>query len=232
MTAGDLDGVAAATERLLASLREAPSALGDPSPLPGWTRAHVATHLARNADSFTWMLDGVRCGEQREQYPGGATTRAAAIEAGAGRPGEEVVADVERAAGRLAAAFARMDGSDWAATVKPSVGEVPAQYLVGARLREVEVHHVDLGLRYTTADWPVEFVDRELTQRIAGLPTRLPPGTAVRLVHTGTGQSWELGGGPASVSVSGPGHAILAWLLGREAVGLDAPAGLPPLSPW
>src|SRR5579871_1432669 len=113
------------------------------------------------------------------------------------------------------------------ATVKPSVGEVPAQYLVGARLREVEVHHVDLGLRYTTADWPVEFVDRELTQRIAGLPTRLPPGTAVRLVHTGTGQSWELGGGPASVSVSGPGHAILAWLLGREAVGLDAPAGLP-----
>jgi maleylpyruvate isomerase len=232
MTAGDVTLVGAATGRVLETLREGLDRLGEPSPLPGWTRAHVATHLARNADSFTWLLDGARVGERREQYPGGPATRAAAIEAGSARPAEEVVADVERAAARLAAAWARMDDASWSGQVGLSAGDVPARELVWARLREVEVHHTDLGLGYEPHRWAAEFVDRELPRRIEGLTARLPRGTAVRLVRTGSGQTWEFGAGPASVTVTGPGHAILAWALGRDAAGLDAPAGLPPLAPW
>jgi maleylpyruvate isomerase len=232
MTAGDLELVAASTDRLLTTLRGAVDELGEPSPLPGWARAHVATHLARNADSFTWMLDGARVGERREQYPGGSSTRAAAIEAGSARPGEELVADVSRAALRLAAACSRMDEAAWSATVTPTVRDVRADSLLWARVREVEVHHTDLGLRYAPVDWPAVFIDRELPARIEQLPERLPRGTAVRLVRTSTDDTWEIGGGPASVTVTGPGHALLAWLLGRDASGLDAPSGLPPLSAW
>jgi maleylpyruvate isomerase len=232
VTPEGLDLVSAATERVLATLRGAADQLGAPSLLPGWTRAHVATHLARNADSFTWILDGACVGERREQYPGGPTTRAAAIEAGSTRPPEEVIADVERAAARFAAVCARVPERTWSSTVTPSRGDVPASYLVWARLREVEVHHADLGLRYSPADWSAAFVDAELPTHLEGLAARLPRGTAARLVRTPGGEAWEAGAGPASVTVSGPGALLLAWLLGRGPAGLEAPAGLPPLAQW
>jgi maleylpyruvate isomerase len=232
VTPDGLELVTAATDGLLATLRAGVRQLHEPSVLPGWTRAHVATHIARNADSFTWMLDGACVGEQREQYPGGPSTRAAAIEAGASRPAEEVVADVARAAGRFAAACARVPTATWSSMVTPSVGAVPATYLVVARLREIEVHHADLGLRYAPADWPAAFVDAELPARMEGLEARLPRGTAVRVVRTPGGEAWEIGAGPASMTVSGPGYALLAWLLGRDPGAMDAPAGLPPLAPW
>jgi maleylpyruvate isomerase len=232
VTPEGLDLVAAATDRLLASLRGAVDVLGEPSRLPGWTRAHVATHVARNADSFTWMLDGAAVGEQREQYPGGPATRAAAIEAGSGRAGVEVVTDVQRAAARFAAACARLGEEAWSAPVLASAGQVPAAQLVLARLREVEVHHADLGLRYSPADWPAALIDAELPRRLDALGDRLPRGTAARVVRVPGGEPREIGAGPASVAVSGPGYALLAWLLGREATGLDAPGGLPPLAQW
>jgi maleylpyruvate isomerase len=232
VTAEGLDLVTTATDRLIATLRGAVGVLSEPSLLPGWTRAHVATHLARNADSFTWLLDGACVGERREQYPGGPSTRAAAIEAGAARPDEDVLADVVRASARFSAACARVPEATWSSMVTPSAGELPASYLVWARVRELEVHHADLGLRYSPVDWPARFVDAELPTRLEGLGSRLPRGTAVRVVRAGSEEAWEFGAGPASVTVSGPGNALLAWLLGREAPGLEAPAGLPPLAPW
>ena len=44
-----------ATARLLATARTLDDdAVRAPSPLPGWTRGHVLTHVARNADSRSW----------------------------------------------------------------------------------------------------------------------------------------------------------------------------------
>ena len=57
-----LDDVERATSRLLAtagSLDADPSA---PSLLPGWTRGHVLTHVARNADSLVNLLTWARTG--------------------------------------------------------------------------------------------------------------------------------------------------------------------------
>jgi maleylpyruvate isomerase len=227
-----------ATERLLTTLAEAAdgasrSLADSPSLLPGWTRGHVATHIARNADSFTWMLDGVVAGELREQYPGGPPTRAAAIDAGSTRSTDELVTDVERSATRFASACSRVDADGWSRPVRPISGEVPASQLVRSRLREVEVHHADLGMGYGPADWLPEFVESELPVRVAGLAVRLPRGTALRLVASDSGAAWEVGGGPASVTVGGARSVILAWLLGRDAGDrLEAPAGLPALTPW
>ena len=67
-----------------------------PSRLPGWSVGHVLTHLARNADSVVWRLEGAAEGAVRDQYPGGPGQRQADIDAGAGRPAAALVADVAR----------------------------------------------------------------------------------------------------------------------------------------
>ena len=50
-----------------------------PSRLPGWSVGHVLTHLARNADSVVWRLEGAALGELRDQYPGGLEQRAGTL---------------------------------------------------------------------------------------------------------------------------------------------------------
>ena len=42
------------------------------------------------------------------------------------------------------------------------------------RWREVELHHVDLGLGYEPADWPPAFVERVLPDALADVGRRLP----------------------------------------------------------
>ncbi len=79
------DQVDAATQRLLDDARTLSEAdLRAPSLLPGWTRAHVVAHVARNADAMRNVLAGARSGESRPAYAS-AEAREAGIEQGAGR---------------------------------------------------------------------------------------------------------------------------------------------------
>ena len=58
-----LDRLAASTERLLASAAALSDAqLREPSPLPGWSRGHVLSHIARNADGLRNLLIWARTG--------------------------------------------------------------------------------------------------------------------------------------------------------------------------
>jgi uncharacterized protein (TIGR03083 family) len=64
-----LDRLAAATGLLLATA----AALGDaevrgPSLLPGWSRGHVLTHIARNADGLGNLLRWARTGAETPMY--------------------------------------------------------------------------------------------------------------------------------------------------------------------
>ena len=80
-----LDRLAAATGRLLASASTLSDAQArEPSLLPGWSRGHVLTHIARNADGMVNLLRWARTGTQTPMYAS-AQSRAADIEAGAGR---------------------------------------------------------------------------------------------------------------------------------------------------
>ena len=180
-----------------------------PSRLPGWTVGHVLTHLARNADSHVRMLEGAMRGEVADQYPGGRERRDADIEAGAGRPALDLVADVAASAGRLEEVWAATPGEVWRAGQGRVVGGIwPLAELPFRRWREVEIHHVDLGLAYSVEDWPDAYVDAELARALPTLSTRLPAGAAFD---------------PEGVDR----RRLLAWIVGRS----DA-AGLPPLSPW
>lgn len=207
----ELDAVRRATAALLASTDGLDDAAARaPSLLPDWSRGHVLTHIARNADSFTRLLEGAARGEVLDQYPGGMEGREADIEAGAGRPAADLVADVERSAERLDAAMAALPDDAWARTVRVTAGERPASVLPVNRCREVEIHHVDLGLADGPADWPRPFVEAQLAALLAGREA--------------------LAG-----SVAGEPHDVLAWLIGRRPDGpVTARDGgpLPDPGPW
>ena len=141
-----------------------------PSLLPGWTVGHVLTHLARNADSHVRLLEGAARGEVADQYAGGDAQRAADIEAGAGRPAAELVADVLEAAARLERTWDNTPEEVWRiGEGRVSSGVWAVAELPFRRWREVEVHHVDLDLGYGPADWPDAYVEEELARTVAGL---------------------------------------------------------------
>jgi maleylpyruvate isomerase len=186
----DIAACRAAHRRLhlrLADVDDATSARA--SRLPGWTVGHVLTHLARNADSVVRRLEAASAGELVEQYPGGGTGRAADIEAGARRPADEALADLVRADDAVDRAFAAADDDLWARTVRLGGGTTgPAGRLVFRRWREVEAHHVDLGLGYEWSDWPDELVARWLPSLLTELPQRAGGHALV---------AWATGRGPA-----------------------------------
>jgi maleylpyruvate isomerase len=206
-----------ATDRVLRTAATLGDATG-PSSLPGWTRGHVLTHLARNADAYVNLLNWARTGIRTPAYAS-AEARAADIEAGAGRPLAELIEDLRTAAARFADLAADMPASAWAATIEKLGGrKVSAAVVVWDRLREVEVHHVDLDAGYTTADWPEAFSQHLLREIRSGFSKRDDaPSVILRPDELGH----DLALRPASAVtdgpvVAGPSHALAGWLSGRS----------------
>lgn len=226
----DIDWAKAAHRRLLDTVSGvSDDRAREPSLLPGWTIGHVLTHLARNADGHAGQFQAAARGEAAQQYPGGPNQRARDIEAGAGRSANELYADLQTAVGRLEDNWVALSDDAWREG-QALQGEVVRSMpeLVYRRWREVEVHHVDLGLSYHQAGWPSAFVDREMEALMAGLQRRLPPGTSLNLEAVDTGEHWAVPpGGAASPVVATHKWRLVAWLLGR----LDD-QDLPALGPW
>ena len=223
--------IASATERLLVTVSGLDDvAVAEPSLLPGWDRALLITHLAANADGVRRAVEAAGRGKIGEQYPGGRPARDAEIEAGRGRPALELERRLCTACDQLAGALVSAREEVWDAPALTTHGEVKVgPGLVVGRLREVEVHHVDLNCAYGPEDWPFAWVVEEMDRAMLGLPSRLPPDTAVVLAATDTDQHWVAGSGEA-VEISGTTAALFAWVTGRASVVGDQEC--PPLKPW
>jgi maleylpyruvate isomerase len=144
-----------------------------PSLLPGWTRGHLLTHLARNADSVVRRLEGARDDEVVDQYVGGLAGRAADIENGADRDVVTLVADVRRTSAAVDEICAALPDDASTRLTRNAAGELqPASQVMFARWREVEVHLVDLDVGYDWNRWPPDLVDAWLPKVLAGLPHR------------------------------------------------------------
>jgi maleylpyruvate isomerase len=238
------DRLAGATGRLLATAASLTDRqVAEPSPLPGWSRGHVLTHLARNADGLRNLLIWARTGVVTPQYPSGQA-RDAAIEAGAGRPAAGLLADLRDSAAAFAAEAAGMPPGSWQVSVHGIRGRGhPAWYTLWRRLSEVEIHHVDLAAGYQPADWPSWFVTGQLESVSAQFDEQEDALAAVLSVTgAGAGPEYRIGTGPAAdgtrppaVRISGPGWLLLAWLTGRsDGTGLaaDPPGPLPARPAW
>jgi maleylpyruvate isomerase len=206
-----------ATRRLLDEIDGLPdAAVRQPSLLPGWSRGHVLTHLARNAEGSTRLLIWARTGVPSYEYES-AEARAAEIETGAGRPAEVLIEDVRRTAAALEEAATGLPSQAWRRVVRYTGGqERPADVILPSRLAEVLIHHVDLDHGFTPADWPGPFVTDMLTLLASSLGQR-DGMAAVRLASPDGGGIHAIGGpGPADMTVTGSEPELLAWLLGRS----------------
>src|SRR5690349_9155614 len=205
-----LTDVDRATEKLLRAAADLdPAVVSAPSLLPGWTVGHVLTHLARNADAYTNLLTWARTGVETPAYPS-PEARQEGIEAGAGRPLREQIEDLRAAHERFADAGAAMTAEAWTFVLPPlghSAAAVP-----WARLREIEVHHVDLGARYTPADWSDAFALRLLREIVTTTGDDWP---AMELRPFGIEHALKIGNAGHPPVISGPTRSLAAWLAGR-----------------
>ncbi|MGH3328299.1 MAG: maleylpyruvate isomerase family mycothiol-dependent enzyme [Streptomycetales bacterium] len=233
----------ASTERLLATAEGLDDdAAAASSLLPGWTRGHVLTHIARNADALCNLVSWARTGVENPMYPS-RESRDRDIEELAGRTAGEHVADLRDSAAALDASARDLAQDRWSRTVRTMQGrEVPASEALWMRMKELEIHHVDLGCGYSPAHWSPDFVARALPEVVGQLGARAEcPAVVIRVDE----RDWVLempqraepdGGGAVDVpTVSGPEAALLAWLIGRSpGDGLTVePAGpLPALPVW
>jgi maleylpyruvate isomerase len=198
------------------------------SALPGWTRAHVLTHIAQGADSRAGLLRAAQAGRIGQQYPSDQA-RADAIDAGARRPAGIIRADLDRALQECLTAIREHPGQLWdaPAILGLGAGRRPVRDVLPSLRRELEYHHVDLAAGYQPADWPADFVVTELSQVTAWMDSRAdaPPMTLAGqgLLHIGT---------RPPVDVTGPPAALLAWLTGRsDGSGLDTAGAARPAIP-
>jgi maleylpyruvate isomerase len=235
---GVLQGLRSSTADLVQSLDGLTWSDADvaaPSLCAGWTRGHVLTHIARNADGITDTLAGALRGEIVQRYPDGPAGRDRDIEAGAPRPFAEQVADVRDSAQRLDRVLGAVHDADaWDRTTDEGR---PARYWLLARWKEVEIHRVDLAAGYSPQQWPPSLVAAlfpsavdSLAARVDG-PVRLTVTAEASLLPDFVGREWCTGDG-RPVEVSGPDWAVLAWLVGRPAAAGDALSAAPELRPF
>ncbi|WP_232548621.1 maleylpyruvate isomerase family mycothiol-dependent enzyme [Propioniciclava soli] len=181
-----------------------------PSLLPGWTRAHVATHIARNADALRVVISATMAGDPTPLYPS-ENAKFSEIERGAERDGLELHVDLDTSAGELARLCDRVP--DWRLPVHLPGGEFPLSVATLIRLQEITLHHLDLDCGYRWED--IEAVPAHWLLQWIALLMRDDPTLPAVDVTSDAGETFGIGAGEPRVTVSGPDAALWAWLAGR-----------------
>ena len=176
--------------------------------LPDWTIGHVITHVTHSGDGHLRMLDAAVAGGVGQQYPGGREQRNSGIERGATRPASEQVDDLRRSIAALESRWWSMP--DWSGTGASMGGDVPIADLPFLRIREVAIHHADLGLGYTFDDLPDAYLREELRRMEMLWAARQPMGMTPL----------------PDRALAVPPPQRLAWLMGRAAIDGLAPAAI------
>ena len=205
-------GCASAHQRLLASLENlTDEQCRQDSLLPNWSRGHVLTHLARNADCHVHLFQSAVRGEFGKQYPS-VEKRNTDIESGSSRNANEIVIDLRVSIYGLEAAWASANEKVWSGQGRGLSGNVIEMFsIVFMRWREVELHHADLNIGLNYDDMTSLYVRLELDQQIMFWRSRKPMGMT------------DL---PEIAKKLSPSQR-LAWLMGRiDVEGLAKPEPL------
>jgi maleylpyruvate isomerase len=200
-----------------------------PSVLPGWSRAHVVAHLTLNAEGLSGALEGLHEGRPVPMYRSDEARDEDIATLATAEPSQlrdrflassTVITEwVEELADNL---------SDEMLERAPGGRRFAAGEVGVMRVREVEIHHADLDMGYTAADWSPAFVALLIGSRAAAYA-----GPSPFTAHaTDLDRSWSFGsGGP---TVSGSGSALAWWVTGRgNGDGLTSDDGrVPRMESW
>lgn len=199
----------AATQRLLGdTIAISETDWHSPTALPGWTRAHVATHVARNADALRHVVDGLDSGRQLE--PDDALRD---LEAGARRSPLDIQIDLDTSAGMLNDTFGQLTSEAWSISLGGRLIGLTVADLPMMRLNEVVLHHVDLDCGFGFVDLDPQIAGWLLVWNIYRRED-LTVGPAISLVTT-SGAVHRVGSGEGTTEVSGTDANLLGWLTGR-----------------
>ena len=194
----------------------------------GWTRAHVLSHIARNADALANLVSWAITGIPVAMYAS-PESREADIQEGSTRGAREILTDLSESAARFASAAPRLAGPPEQVEVEMRHGRtVPGSRLPTLRLMEVVFHHADLDAGYTFADADPGFVRRAIGNAAERMRSG-SPGLSVLLVGDDA-QSWKLGEG--AQEVAGTNAALLSWLARGHDGGVTSEQPLPQLPAW
>ena len=184
-----------------------------PSRLPGWTRAHVATHIARNADAFVRVMTQLRDGQATSLYESASVAREA-IERGSERSALELQVDLDASAGRLHSHLPELMAMppDRLVQLTPTL-TVRVDRLIIARLGEIVLHHIDLDIGFAYTDI-VDDVAAWLLAFNASKIGKAPNYPALHIVSD-SGVTADIGPSDDPETVTGPDNLLLAWLSGR-----------------
>jgi maleylpyruvate isomerase len=197
--------------------------LAEPSGLPGWSRAHVVAHLARNADALVNLLTWARTGVETPMYPSRAA-RDADIETTAALPPDQLRRDYAAACDRLTAAAGALPAEAWTAEVRtPRDEPMPASDVPWMRAKEVWVHGTDLRAGLAFGDAPPEFC-AALVDDVLALFARRDQAPDLRIVATDVDRTW----GSGERRVEAPVAAVAAWLTRSDTSGLGDDVPPPP----
>lgn len=210
----DLDHLAEAGQRLTRSVDGLqPDDWSADSLLPGWTRAHVVAHLALNGEALRDVIRGEVDQAQVPMYPS-SEQRDIDIEE-LSRAGSPVLR--ERLLGSLTTfveALRSVPDDVWSRRFERTPGgpTFPLDAVPFMRVREIEVHHADLGLDYSADDWPQAFAEVVVDSMVR----RLEPDEGFRITPLDSERTWVVGddGGDSPV-VTGPVAHLAWWLTGR-----------------
>lgn len=205
-----------------------PEELAKPTDLPGWSRAHVVAHVALNGEALERVLTGRRQGRPTTMYDS-QQARDADIETLAGGDARELRDRLFAATHRFSEAVRATTA--WEGTFERTPGGqlVPVVAVPVMRLREVEIHHADLGSGYSHADWSPEFAV-QLLDSVAGRST--PEPFVARAPDLDL--EWGFGEGDDRPVVVGDAAALAWWITGRgTGEGLSCDTGaLPTIEGW
>jgi maleylpyruvate isomerase len=182
-----------------------------PSLLPEWSRAHVVAHLALNAEGLGAALAGlVSEGDGPPMYRS-QEDRDRDIAELAETDREELRERLLAGCTLYADAFTRLPEDRRAEQIErvPGGATFPAGDSLVMRLREVEVHHADLGAGYSRADWSPAFC----TVLLESMTHRDWP-TSFTGAAEDTGDTIHYGG-PGGPTVLGSAADLGWWLTGR-----------------
>ena len=222
--------LAESTRRLIRTVDAlADGGYAEPSALPDWTRAHVLAHLALNAEGLAAALAAIVEGERHPMYASQDARNADIADLAAQEPAV-VRARLLGAGTELADAIAAIPPDEVGTAIERvpggptfTVAEVPWM-----RLREVEIHHVDLAAGYLHTAWSQPFAAHVLDAMV----TRVRGSVPFTARPTDLEGDWTYGeGGPV---VSGRAVDLAWWVTGRGAgEGLTSDRGaLPQIGAW
>lgn len=227
-----IDALAEATQRLQAAVHAAgPEAIARPCLLPDWTIGHLLTHISGNAEANRNLLHWADSGIPTPMYPS-QEARNEAIEAGAHREPEAILADFDSTIEILAKAIADLPPENWQTLVNTGrAGDVEATIVLDQRLAEVEVHHADLGV-----DDGFQLLTDDAAQRLLGALVRSyarTRGVQPLILDPVDSDPITIGDAAGAATVAGTAPALCAWLAGRsDGADLRCDGPLPDLPSW